>query len=53
LIHYDGIFFVVENNVIVVVVRQYQLKNDDDHELNKVDDEVKFENFVLVELMFD
>jgi hypothetical protein len=39
--------------VVGVEVIQYQLENDDDYESNKVDDEVKFVNFVRVELMLD
>jgi hypothetical protein len=39
--------------VVDVEVIQYQLENDDDYESNKVDDEVKFVNFVKVELMLD
>jgi hypothetical protein len=52
-------FFVVENNVIAVVVvvvverNSYQLVNDEDYEVNKRIDEVKFANFVWVELKFD
>jgi hypothetical protein len=38
---------------VVVEVKQHRLENDDDYGLNKLDDEVKFENVELVGLMFD
>ncbi len=35
---------------VVVEVRQYQLENDDDYELNKFDNKGNFE---MIELIFD